>query len=61
MDESAFCNRNELGRPMVAPTNEIETFAFGYRPNKDFYITLHNKKETRGGLYVRVFLHRFCI
>jgi hypothetical protein len=30
---------------VVAPTNEIETFAFGYRPNKDFYVTLHNKKR----------------
>ena len=23
---------------------------FGYRPNKDFYVALHNKKETRGSL-----------
>ena len=49
-DGGSICDRNDLGRPMVAPTNEIETFAFGYKPNKDFYVALHNKKETRGGL-----------
>ena len=50
IDGCAFCDRYDLGRPMVAPTNEIETFAFVYRPNKDLDLTLHNKKETRGGL-----------
>ena len=30
---------------VVAPTNEIETFAFVYKPNKDFYLTLHNKNS----------------
>ena len=54
-------NRNDLGRPVVAPTDEIYVDAFGYRPNKDFYVALHNKKETRGGLSVRVFLHRIDI
>ena len=32
------------------PTDEIDVVAFGYKPNKDFYVTLHNKKETRGSL-----------
>ena len=43
---------------MVAPTSEMDVVAFGCRANKDLYLTLHNKKETRGGLSVRVFLHR---
>jgi hypothetical protein len=60
IDGGAFCNRYDLGPSRTpVPTNEIETFAFGYRSNKDLYLTLHNKKETRGGLSVRVFLHRF--
>ena len=60
MGEGLFCDRNELGRPMVAPTSEMDVVVFGYRPNKDLELTLHNpnKKETRGGLSVRVFLHR---
>ena len=49
-DGSAFCDRSDLGRPVVAPTNDIEIVAFVYRPNKDLYLTLHNKKETCGGL-----------
>ena len=32
----SICNRYDLGPPGTSvPTNEIETFAFGYRPNKD--------------------------
>ena len=61
MDKRAICDRNELGRPVVAPTNEIETFAFGYRQNKDLYITLHNKKETRGGLPSECFYLAFVL
>ena len=41
--EDEFCDRNELGPSRTpVPTNEIETFAFGYRPNKDLDVTLHN-------------------
>ena len=29
------------------PTNKIETFAFGYRPNKDLYLALHNLKSKK--------------
>ena len=46
---------------MVAPTSEMDVVVFGYRPNKDLDLTLHNKKETRGGLSVRVFLHRILL
>ena len=52
----AFFNRHDIGQSATCcmdapvPTNEIETFAFGYRPNKDLYVALHNKKETRGSL-----------
>ena len=35
-DGGSICNRYDLGRPMVAPTNDIEIVAFGYRPNKRF-------------------------
>ena len=41
-DGCGFCDRNELGRPMVAPTDEIYVDALGYKPNKDFYVALHN-------------------
>ena len=37
----------DLGRPMVAPTNEIYVDAFGYRPNKDFYVALHNQNKKK--------------
>ena len=49
-DGGSICDRNDLGRPMVAPTSEMDVVVFGYRPNKDLYLTLHNKKETRGSL-----------
>ena len=59
-DGYAICNQYDLGQSRTpVPTNDIEIVAFGYRPNKDFYVALHNKKETRGGLSVRVFLHRY--
>ena len=61
MDKRAICDLNELGRPMVAPTSEMDVVVFGYRPNKDLDLTLHNKTETRGGLSVRVFLPRFVL
>ena len=35
---------------MVAPTDEIKIFCLIDRPSKDLYLTLHNKKETRGSL-----------
>ena len=41
-DGSSFCDLNDLGRPVVAPTDEIEIVAFVYRPNKDLYLALHN-------------------
>ena len=28
---------------VVAPTSEMDVVAFVYKPNKDFYVTLHNK------------------
>ena len=51
--------RNKLhGR--TVPTNEIETFAFGYRPNKDFYVTLHNKKKHAVACCPRVCTSHLC-
>ena len=58
---SAFCNHNELGRPHGKPASFLRKHCgrpyrrdidrcFGYRTNIEFYVTLHNKKETRGGL-----------
>ena len=43
-DRRRMCsdNRYDLGRPVVAPTSEMDVVVFGYRPNKDFYLTLHN-------------------
>ena len=43
MDERAICNCDDLGRPVVAPTSEMDIVAFVYKPNKDLYLTLHNK------------------
>ena len=46
---------------MVAPTDEIEIVAFVYRSNKDLYLALHNKKETRGGLPSECFYLAFVL
>ena len=45
---------------MVAPTSEMDVVVFGYRPNKDLDLTLHNKKETRGRYGPRVSTSHLC-
>ena len=32
---------------VVDPTSEMDVVVFGYRPNKDFYLTFHNKTKKK--------------
>ena len=45
IDGNAFCDRNDLGRPMVAPTDKDKNRCFVDRPNKDYALALHNKNS----------------
>ena len=68
--QSAYADSSPQGEPLsiitfekgrkqlIALQVEIRSRYFGNGPNKDFYLTLHNKKETRGSIAVRVFPHR---
>ena len=45
----------------VGPYRRDIKECFGYRPNKDLYLTLHNKKETRGRYGPRVSTSHLCL
>ena len=63
-DRRRMCsdNRYDLGRPMVAPTDEIEILTLTTDQTKtSMSLFTIKQKETRGGLSVRVFLHRIDI
>ena len=60
MDKRAICDRNELGRPMVAPTSEDDVVVSATNQTK-IYISLFTikSKETRGSIAVHGFLRRY--
>jgi hypothetical protein len=60
--QSAYADSSPQGEPLsiitfeksrkqfIALQVEIRSRYFGNGPNKDFYVVLHNKEETRGSL-----------
>ena len=60
-DGCAFCDKNDLGRPMVAPTSEIEIVITVIARTNISMSLFTIKIETRGRLSVRVFLPRIDI